>query len=212
MRKLLWLAAATILSLPANASPKQSGQTVSGQPNQTSQAQPSSAGPEAGSQGQPPAANSQKDSLAAASRKAKAQLKEAPKTARVFTNDNLPLAGDISTVGAAPPSKSSAGATTAKPAAGSDEKMWREKFATLHHKLEQDQETLSIMQRELGVLNVQYYNDPQQALQQQYSRDDINKKTADIDAKKEQVEADQQAISDAQSELRKAGGDPGWAE
>ena len=67
------------------------------------------------------------------------------------------------------------------------------------------------MQRELGTLDVQYYNDPVKAMQQQLSRDDINKKTADIDAKKKQIEADQQAIDDAQDELRKAGGDPGWA-
>jgi hypothetical protein len=57
---------------------------------------------------------------------------------------------------------------------------------------------------------VQYYNDPVKAMQQQLSRDDINKKTADIDAKKKQIEADQQAIEDAQDELRKSGGDPGW--
>jgi hypothetical protein len=57
---------------------------------------------------------------------------------------------------------------------------------------------------------VQYYNDPVKAMQQQLSRDDINKKTADIDAKKKQIEADQQAIDDAQDELRKSGGDPGW--
>ena len=48
-------------------------------------------------------------------------------------------------------------------------------------------------------------------MQQQLTRDDINKKTADIDAKTEQIEADQQAIDDAEDDLRKAGGDPGWA-
>ena len=67
------------------------------------------------------------------------------------------------------------------------------------------------MQRELGVLNMQYYSDPNKAMQQQLSRDDINKKTSDIDAKKKDVEADQQAIDDAEDDLRKAGGDPGWA-
>jgi hypothetical protein len=67
------------------------------------------------------------------------------------------------------------------------------------------------MQRELGVLNMQYYSDPNKAMQQQLSRDDINKKSAAIDAKKKQVADDQQAISDAEDALRKAGGDPGWA-
>ena len=48
-------------------------------------------------------------------------------------------------------------------------------------------------------------------MQQQLTRSDINDKTAKIDAKKKEIEADQQAIDDAQDELRKAGGDPGWA-
>ena len=54
----------------------------------------------------------------------------------------------------------------------------------LHKKLEQDQADLDIMQRELGVLDVQYYNDPVKAMQQGYSRSDINEKTDKIEAKK----------------------------
>ena len=67
------------------------------------------------------------------------------------------------------------------------------------------------MERELGVLDVQYYNDPLKAMQQQLTRSDINEKTAKIEAKKKEIEADQQAISDAENDLRKAGGEPGWA-
>src|SRR5271156_598103 len=40
---------------------------------------------------------------------------------------------------------------------------------------------------------------------------DINEKTDKIEAKKKTIEADQQAIADAEDELHKAGGDPGWA-
>ncbi len=94
---------------------------------------------------------------------------------------------------------------------GNDEKAWRERFAKLRNKLDQDQADLDIMQRELGVLDVQYYNDPMKGMQQGYTRSDINEKTAKIDAKKKQIEADQQAISDAEDELRRSGGDPGWA-
>ncbi len=68
-----------------------------------------------------------------------------------------------------------------------------------------------MMQRELGVLDVQYYNNPVKAMQQDLTREDINKKTSDIEAKKQQIEADKQAISDAEDDLRKAGGDSGWA-
>jgi hypothetical protein len=67
------------------------------------------------------------------------------------------------------------------------------------------------MQRELGTLSLQYYPDPNKGMQQQLSRDDINKKTADIETKKKEIAADQQAIDDAEDDLRKAGGDPGWA-
>ena len=91
------------------------------------------------------------------------------------------------------------------------EKAWRDRFAKLRAKLQQDEDALSIMQRELGVLDVQYYNDPNKALQQNLTRGDINAKTAKIDAGKQAVEADKQAISDAEDELRKSGGDIGWS-
>jgi hypothetical protein len=155
----------------------------------------------------------QTGSIAAAARKTREQKKESSKTPKVFTNENIPTSGGISSVGetssAAADDKSAAGAGNAS-SASNDEKAWRDRFAKLNHKLDQDKQDLDVMQRELGTLDVQYYNDPVKAMQQQLSRDDINKKTADIDAKKKQIEADQQAIDDAQDELRKSGGDPGW--
>jgi chromosome segregation ATPase len=213
MSRLFWLAAAAaVLAVPASASRQQSSQPQNGQQNQASQAGPSPSAVGGQSQGQAAWSGSQQDSLAAAARKARAQKKDAPKAAKVFTNDDLPATGGISTVGAALATESSSGAATAKPAAGGDEKSWRDRFAGLRRKLEQDQQALEIMQRELGVLNVQQYTDPMQAMQQGYTRGDINGKTADIDAKKKQIEADQQAIDDAEEELRKSGGDPGWAQ
>ncbi len=61
------------------------------------------------------------------------------------------------------------------------------------------------MQRELGVLDVQYYSDPVKAMQQQLTRSDINDKTAKIDAKKKEIEADQQAIDDAAGRTSQSG-------
>jgi hypothetical protein len=163
------------------------------------------------------------DSLAAAARRAReAKKDQAQAGARVFDNDNIPKQGGVSSVGATDDPSSAAGGdasasgATAAPAAGgtpgaNDEKGWRETFAKLHHKLDQDQAALDIMQRELGVLDVQYYNDPNKALQQNLTRSDINLKTAKIDAGKQQVEADKQAISDAEDQLRRAGGDIGWS-
>jgi len=149
------------------------------------------------------------DPLAAAARKAREQQSQVKKPAKVFTNDNLPTAGGISTVGV---TNAGAGAQeTAAAPAGQGEKYWRDKFASLNKKLEQDESELDVMQRELGVLNLQNYSDPVQAMQQGYSRSDIDKKTADIDAKQKEIDADKQAISDAEDDLRKSGGDPGWA-
>jgi hypothetical protein len=205
MRKFLWitLVGATIIILPATAWCQQNQSTDTGSTPQTITLGP----------GQTSA--SQQDSLGAAARKAREDKKEAAKSVRVFTNDDIPSTGGglakasaaDSTVAATTPS-ADAGANASL---GKDEKAWRGKFAQLRSKLERDKQAVDVMQRELGVLDLQYYNDPVKAMQQQLTRSDINEKTAKIEAKKKEIEADQQAIDDAEDDLRKAGGDPGWA-
>jgi hypothetical protein len=155
----------------------------------------------------------QQDSLADAARRARAQQKEEPKTTKVFTNENIPSSPSISTGG--PTSGDASGedtdADSGKAPKGGDEKMWRDKFAKLNHQLDQDQAALDVLQRELGVLSNQYYGgDPVKAMQQGMSQTEISDKNAKIDAKKKDIEADKQAIADAEADLRKAGGDPGW--
>jgi hypothetical protein len=238
MRKdLLSAAVAAFLLLSGDAFARQSaqGQPTQNQQQQSQQSQqaaapssaPASAAPVAQASPQsttvslPPQTT---DPLVAAARKAREQKKDqaGAKPPRVFNNDNIPTQGGVSAVGqnpaadAADGTDTTAGATAAPaPGAGasaaSDEKTWRKRFDTLHKKLEQDQEELNIMQRELGVLDVQNYSDPVKAMQQGYSRSDINEKTDKIEAKKKAIEADQQAIADAEEELQRAGGDPGWA-
>lgn len=204
---------AAFLCVPAAAWPQQTQQKPSQTDQQTAALQAKAAN--AANQQQTPTTPT--DSLAEAARKARAAEKNAPK-ARVFTNDNIPTAGGVSEVGSARQTSADSeaapngqGKGPAKPAAANSETAWRARFSKLRHKLQQDQAELDIMQRELGVLNVQYYSDPNKAMQQQLSREDIQKKTAAIEAKKKQVTEDQQAISDAEDDLRKAGGDPGWA-
>jgi hypothetical protein len=205
MRKTLWFAAITAMFvLTAGAVFAQEGQPQQGQ----QAVRPSSAST---STSQAPA---QQDSLAAAARKARDQKKEAPKAAKVFDNDSIPTTGGVSTVGAAPaqPGDATTNANGATPAAsGNDEKTWRDKFATLHHKLDQDQAELAVLEREYGVSSVQFYTDPMKEMQQKLTNDELYKKTLAIDAKKKAIEADKQAISDAEDALRKAGGDSGWA-
>jgi SMC interacting uncharacterized protein involved in chromosome segregation len=81
----------------------------------------------------------------------------------------------------------------------------------MHDKLSTAEKELDVLQRELNKDQVQYYADPQKALTQQYDRSDINEKTSKIDAKKKEIENLKQQISDLEDELRKSGGDPGWA-
>jgi DNA repair exonuclease SbcCD ATPase subunit len=218
-RNLLCAAVAAFLLIPARALAQQQSQSQSqdqqGQSSSQTAAQPSSPSVT-------PAQARPVDPLVAAARKAREQKKDQAKPARVFDNDNIPTQGGVSAVGNAPAGEPAEGGATAEPGgeraaaktappSGNDEKAWRERFAKLHKKLEQDQADLDIMQRELGVLDVQYYNDPMKGMQQGYTRGDINEKTAKIDDKKKQIEADQQALSDAEDELRRSGGDIGWA-
>jgi DNA repair exonuclease SbcCD ATPase subunit len=223
-RDLLCAAVAAFLLIHASALAQQQNQDQQGQTSgQTSQQASSQTAAQSSSQSAAPAQTAPVDPLVAAARKAREQKKDQPKPARVFDNDNIPTQGGVSAVGSAPGGESTAGGAaaepdgdqaagkTAAPPSGNDEKTWRERFARLRKKLEQDQADLEIMQRELGVLDVQYYNDPMKGMQQGYTRSDINEKTAKIDEKKKQIEADQQALSDAEDELRRSGGDIGWA-
>jgi hypothetical protein len=197
MRRIVWLIPAAMLTIPASTWSQQTDQQSAPQGQSQAQAAPAT----------------QQESLAEAARKAREQKKDASKSAKVFTNDNMPTQGGISTVGegTSAPAAGNEAAQGGTTKAANDEKSWREKFAQLHHKLEQDQANLDVMQRELGQLNIQYYDDPMKAMQQELTRSDINNKVADIDKMKAQIEADKQAISDAEDELRKSGGDPGWA-
>jgi DNA repair exonuclease SbcCD ATPase subunit len=208
MRKAILIALSFGLSSLAMAARAQQ------QPQSPPQSQPPQAQPQTQS---PP----QHDALAEAARKAREQKKNLPKAAKVYDNDNIPRSpGAVSVVGeaskkseAGAPSKKSEAATLTKEekAEKKDEAYWRARFAKARVKLKKDQDELEVLQRELGQLQVQYYPDPMKALQQQYSQADINKQRAKIDAKQKDIQQDQQAISDLEDELRRSGGDPGWA-
>jgi hypothetical protein len=218
MRKHLHFGIATAVFLLVPASNFACQQDQSQQPGQQSTAQKSDAPAKPSAQSSQPA-SAQPDPLVAAARRSREEKKDQAKPGKIFTNDNIPATGGISAVGettaaasADKGDKADASEASAKDTSiEAQEKIWREKFSKLRHKLEQDQQELDVMQRELGVLDVQYYNNPVKAMQQDLTRSDINKKTSDIDAKKALIEADKQAISDAEDDLRKAGGDSGWS-
>jgi chromosome segregation ATPase len=164
-----------------------------------------------------PAQDQGPDNVAAAARKAREQQKNAPKPKKVITNDDIPAAKT-----AEPTSDSKdAKATGQQDAAQADDKdpdndpksevYWRKRFKKAHDKLAQSEKELDVLQRELDKDQLQYYPDPQKALMQGHDRSDINEKTAKIEAKQKEIEALKQQISDMEDDLRKAGGDPGWA-
>jgi hypothetical protein len=183
-----------------------------------------------------PTSRSQSDSLGDAARKARAQKKDSSKPAKVFTNEDMAgLKGTISVIGNEPAQatgtdktaeknddKKPANGADAKPTNGADvkdakkeqakdEPYWRAKFAAARKTLADDTKELDILQREFNLKQEQYSQDPNWAMHEQNSRADINKTQSQIDTKKQDIEKDKQALSDLEDELRKAGGDPGWA-
>jgi chromosome segregation ATPase len=157
------------------------------------------------------------DPLADAARKAREEKKTAAKPKKVYTEDDVkpsaPASSDNSAAGAASTStteqqKTGAAAPAEDP---NGEAAWRKKFKDQRDRLAKAERELDVLQREVQKAQVEYYPDPQKALKEQNSRKDINEKTAKIDAKKQEVAQIKQELEDMEDQLRKAGGDPGWA-
>jgi hypothetical protein len=168
--------------------------------------------------GQNGSTSQQAPSLGDAARKAREQNK-ARQPGKVITNEDIAdIKGSVSIVGAVPPAPAAseqappAGAPAAAPKVEvvKDEAYWRAKFADARKQLASDTKELDILQREYNLKQQQFYSDPNVALREQNSRADLNKTRDAITAKKADVEKDQQAITDLEDALRRAGGDAGW--
>ena len=167
------------------------------------------------------------DAVAEAAKKAREQKKEAPKPKKVYTDDDISTKkSDISIVGPAPAPNAEAATNTAKstaiasaadatdapkPSDANSEKAWRARFAELRTKIATAEQELDVLQREENKNSVQYYADPTKAMKEQYSREEINKKAAKIEAKKKEIANLKQQWSDAEDAVRRAHGDPGWS-
>ena len=156
------------------------------------------------------------DPVADAARKAREQKKkETAKPKRVITDEDV----NHLTLPDSPKETSEAAAKTAGEQAAPDngkkedspEKTWRKRFKEAYANLARTEKELDVLQREDNKAQTQYYSDPQKALAEQYTRKEINEKDTKIAAKKKEVEQLKQQISDMQEELRKSGGDSGWA-
>jgi len=166
------------------------------------------------------------DAVADAARKAREQKKNEAKPKKVFTNDDVAPAPAPPAPATTPASSGAkeGDATAAKngDAAAADAKgdktstdnseaAWRKRFAEQRAKISQAEQQLDVLQRESQKLQSQYYADPQKALAEQYTRKDITEQDAKIQAKKDEIAKLKQGLSDLEDNLRKAGGDTGWA-
>jgi hypothetical protein len=159
------------------------------------------------------------------------RAKKATRPPKEYTNDDIPAptlsgtpappadpAKDAAKTDAAKPPADATTATAAAPGASSTEKKadelekeYREKATKLRENITYEERRLDVLQRELNLTQQQYYSDPNVALREQYSRDDINKRSAEIEAQKASVDKAKQALADLEEELRKKSLPLGWA-
>jgi len=156
------------------------------------------------------------DALAEAARKAKEEKQNAPKPKKVYTDDDISTKkSDISVVGTAPTPADATAApdATTPPAKGAltPEQKWRKQFGEQRAKIAQAEKELDLLQREENKAGLQYYSDPTKAMKEQLTREDLNQKAAKIEAKKKQIADLKQQMDDMEDQLRKEGGDAGWA-
>jgi hypothetical protein len=167
------------------------------------------------------------DPVADAARNAREAKKNAPKPHKVYTDDDVsrpkpapPTTPAPGTPGALPPGTAPAataapanpaGAASAADQDAKTEAAWRQRFKNQRDKIARAEKELDILQREEEKSQIQYYPDPQKAMNEQYTRKDINEKRDKIEAKRQEIAQLKQGLSDLEDDLRKAGGDSGWS-
>ncbi len=167
------------------------------------------------------------DPVADAARKAREKKKDAAKPKKVYTDDDLKGSVPAPEAAATSAPANASGTEAAKTAQGAgdttksgdttktedpnSEAAWRKRFQAQRDKIAKAEKELDILGRELEKAQLEYYPDPQKALKEQYDRGDINKKSAKIDAKQRELDQLRQGLNDLEDQLRKSGGDPGWA-
>jgi len=152
-------------------------------------------------------------SVAAVAKKLKKEHSKLPAGhVPLFTNDNLPTSG-AGVVSANPSGFGSQGVFGAKP---SPEMI--QQAAYINHqlsvaraRLEMHKRELVVLQQQLAQNQMQYYPNPSQTLFQEYTRHDINKKTAELNDKKQQIADDQAAVDQLQEKLNQLQQQLSWA-
>ena len=91
-----------------------------------------------------------------------------------------------------------------------DEAWYRARAAAIRSQMDLHQRQLSVLEQKLSQNQMQFYDDPNKTLQQEFSRKDIGNLSQDIEKKKEEIAADEQAMTDLQDQLRREGSPSGW--
>jgi hypothetical protein len=160
------------------------------------------------------------DPVADAARRAREAKQNAPKPRKVYTDDDVsrPKPAPAAAIAASTTSDSTAqpAGTSANTPAPADqdaktEAAWRQRFKEQRDKISRAEKELDILQRETQKAEIQYYPDPQKAMNEQYTRKEINDKDAKVEAKRKEIADLKQGLSDLEDALRKAGGDSGWS-
>ena len=159
------------------------------------------------------------DPVADAARRAREAKQNAPKPRKVYTDDDVskpkpaPAAatGGSATQDSTTPTGASANTPAPADQDAKTEAAWRQRFKEQRDKITRAEKELDILQRETQKAEIQYYPDPQKAMNEQYTRKEINDKDAKIEAKRKEIAQLKDGLSDLEDALRKAGGNPGWA-
>lgn len=180
------------------------------------------------------AAGQQEESLGELARRLRA--KKAKPAAKVYTNEDVSKPGGrpLSVVGQAGAATAStpmgAGGGAAATSAGGGgtekgaaraateekgEKYWKGKFAEARNKVAQAEKELNLLEREWQLERSQGSQDPNEAMRQQYLGQQPGGKLADlqqkIQQKKVEVENLKRELANLENDLRREGGNPGWA-
>jgi hypothetical protein len=148
-------------------------------------------------QGQTSVSADSDDSLAAASRRARDEKKEQPKAVKVWDNDSMPTSpGGINVVGQdSPPA-----GDRAAPAAGPSHGPTPADVPAIQSDLDAAKQELESLKTDLDILQRKYALDEQMYLSKpEYSSDKAG--AAALKDEKDQMDAKQQAIADAQKKI-----------
>lgn len=164
----------------------------------------------------PAAPPSQSESLGDAARRARAEKKDQPRPAKVFTNENLPTDGTVNVVGAksAPDSNASAGSAAASAPAPESNAQPAQNSAAADQKkaaesaeLAEAKEKLASIKKDLDIDQRKYSLDQQSYLSNPNHQSDSDGSAAlkteedDISSKQEAVEVQQKIVDDLQSRV-----------